>query len=299
MCLKAYEYTYINKPKEVLPIFDYMALGIFLHRRIEKFFKPDGTPRNKTAQAFANSARATWQRCYINPGEINGVPIRWRSGASPYIMKNEIGEMCTNIYARYAKEGPPLETELKLPIVNLEGKFIAGTIDELRRGQNGPIIRDHKSGRSQYRSLALEHDVQFTVYALIASTMAHFDEDFRERTGMQVREARRLGGNPNLISPRVQIQIHKLRTGEIIPTWRRDSHYTEVAEMLEHYETMIREGRFPRSRGTQCAYCKFQEVCSKDSLRSRLDLRSTPRLYPSKYLRGKGKQLRLRLPRRK
>ena len=64
VCKRAYWYQYLSGEKfqSIGP----MAAGILLHKKAEKFYKADGTPKYKSAESFANSAMATWQRFNIN-----------------------------------------------------------------------------------------------------------------------------------------------------------------------------------------------------------------------------------------
>jgi len=293
-CLKAYYYNYISKEK--FPTNGEFAAGVLLHRKMEKFYKEDRTPKYKSPESFANASMAQWQRFNINTGKSRGQPIKWRSENHPYILKHMIGEACKTVYPAYANQQPPIETEFSFEFC-FGNRFYRGSIDEIR---NNATIRDHKSDGFERPQTSLDNDIQFTNYALAISQYLYADKKLRKKVNISKELKEEIKNKEKIILP-IGIEIHYLRTGNIKTTTRNDSHYYELTEIIDELEEQIRRRNFKRNLGKHCDFCLFNEACARDTKQSNIVIPENPQLqlFATSEPKPKNiKQLRLSFPRK-
>jgi len=269
ICKKAYYYQYLSKEK--FPTIGVMAAGILLHKKAEKFYKKDGTPKYKSAESFANAAMATWQRFNINTGTVRGQEIKWKDDTEPYRLKHMIGEVCKTLYEKYSKEKPPIFVEYPFKF-HLEDRLYTGFIDEIREDL---VIRDHKSGyRKPHESeespdIHLHTNHQFTIYALAVTSIAKQNEKFRKEIGMTDEQLER--AKDSYILEDIIVEHHHMLTGETFRAHRNHTNYRELTDAIDRSQKTIDREDFSIRRGNHCRYCLHNEACYRDTFEQELE----------------------------
>ena len=233
LCPRKYFYRVVMGIKT--PMSGDMARGVFMHRRIEKFFKEDGTPKNKSAEAWANTCANIWNRFVISTGKMRGSLIEWRDEKEPWILKDSIHKTCLASYNFLAEQGKPLLTEYPFYFSINRLKF-KGVIDEVREGM---FIRDYKTGYARIGEMDRLHGYQLTLYALAFCALCHSDEKFRRTVGVSDEEAATWGGNSVLISDKIQVELNQLLNWDsdkrIMP---REVH-SSLEKLISRYEDSL------------------------------------------------------------
>ncbi len=271
-CLKRFYFQYIKKEKVSIP--GYMALGTFIHSKMESLY--DGEFGNlhvkfKSAESFVNSSVGQWKRIIIKEGKIQGNKIDWKDKNEPWTFIPVIRDLCLKAYQKYLDEGTPLKVELPIRFEFGEHYYNL-KVDELRKGA---IIRDHKTGRFFEDKFSLNYKPQLTMYALAISCLAYLDRNFAEIFG--IKEPEKLAGNPNIISPEIKVEYYHMRSNTIIQTERTDAHYYELSQNLNDLESRIRSGIFPVNR-YECARCLYQKVCDQTTAATIYPKKEDPQL---------------------
>lgn len=297
-CPKLYYYQYVAK--ERIPMNYPMALGLKLHKHAERFRRPDGRVRYKSADAYANAFKANWKRFVINTGKIQGREIRLSSPDEPWQLMHIGMNICKTFYEKYSKEEPPLFVEVPFDFF-LDGHHYVGRMDEIR---HGGVIRDHKSGKHLPGQMELEYDPQFTLYVIAFGSLCHGDPNFAGICGINPEDAARWAGNPDFASNRITMEYHYMRTGEVFTTKRTNAHYAEFHDTVDDFEERISRGVFTPNRGRDnCDYCLANEYCNADTKTLYLPPEQKPQLalfdVPSATLRPKPRTLKLNFPRRR
>ncbi len=235
-----------------------MALGIFMHRRMEKFFKQDGKPLRKSPEAFANSCVGWWTRHVISSGKIRGEDIHWRDEKEPWVLREVIRKICIPIYKRRLEEGCPLYTEFNIPDFKFEGRIYRGKIDEIRPGKTGPIIRDYKTGRRRPGKMKLNYDPQFTLYLLAVSCLCYNDENFANSIGISKEDDIE---SPLDFFDKIGLEYYLMREDELYTLKRNRVIYEDFCRMIDGLEEDIENDNFSPQRGRLCDYCSVKEEC--------------------------------------
>lgn len=240
-----------------------MALGIFMHKRMENFFKKDGKPIRKSAEAFANSCAGWWTRYVINSGKIRGEQIHWKDKNEPWILREIIKKMCGAIYERRIQEPLPLYTEFSIPEFEFEGRRFRGKIDEIRFGKisenkEGPIIRDYKTGRRKPGKMKLNYDPQFTLYLLAISCLCYNDKKFAESIGISEMDSIE---SPLDFFDKIGLEYYLMREDKLYQLKRNKAIYEDFCRMIEGLEEEIENDNFSPQRGRLCDYCSVNEEC--------------------------------------
>lgn len=228
-CPRKYFFGYVCKSRKEFPITLPQTKGTFLHKRIEQFYKEDGSPKYKSATAFANAAGHLWNKT-VEKGSIKGQEINFGTKDPDEIKKlgyiinaTEIKPVLKTAYPLLAEEEMPLMVEQDLKFV-FEGRAFNLQIDAIRKDKDGNIvIRDFKSGRFAPDP---EHaELQFKLYGLAFCTCCHFDEEFRRKVGVSDEQAVRWGGNPIYIDENIKFEIFRLHNNkpEGLSLWRLGS----------------------------------------------------------------------------
>jgi len=258
-CPRKYFYSVVKKVRTATS--GDMARGVFMHRRIETFFKPDKKnpkqmiPVYKSAKAWANVAANWWQQGAIKNSRSRGQVIDWKFDQEPYILKNSIRETCLASYDFLAEQGPPILAEYRFAfsVVAPEFQFLKngikfkGIIDDIRDSEKPDmlkLIRDYKTGWSRIKDTDAEHGYQLTLYGLAFCTLCNKDDGFREAVGIPKELAALWGGNPILISDKIEVELNQTLN------WDKDRKYMpyELSSSLDkvlkrHGESMMDELR--------------------------------------------------------
>jgi len=298
-CPRLYYYKHVRKLR--FPINASMALGIFMHRAMEKYFyNGEGKPKYKSAESFANICKARWKR-FVAKGKIRGQEISWSKKEEPYIIAETIlPEICRKVYDIVAQEDMPLFREAKFDFV-LDGRRFKGKIDYITKRDGKVIVRDYKSGRRKPGNMKLDFDPQFTLYFLAVASLCHGDKRFAQALKVDDEARKKWAGNPEYLPDMIEGEYFFMREGEIFPIRREAFHYYDFCNMLEGLESMIRRREFAPQRGRLCDYCLAQNVCreetelTKEKLRYRqLFIFQAPQLVSVGEARKKIRQLRLK-----
>ncbi len=268
-CLQKYKLIYVDKIKPVTKAD--IALGLFLHRAIEKIFK-DGKLRYKSAESYANAMGAQWVVTVVKPGMIQGRKIEWKDDKEPWILKHKIKEICKNIHERYAREYEegimPLAQEVHFEF-EFGGRRFEGYIDEIRPQAT---IRDHKS------------------------TECH-NSEFAQVVGVSERN----NTKPLDLLEIINLEYYSLQDNEVINVARRTpKHYHALVDMLQGLEKNIIDGNFYPRYGSHCKYCQVAHAClpRQQEYEKQIFLYDIPVLGTRNKEPGE-KQLRLKFPRKK
>ncbi len=278
-----------------------MASGRFIHNAMSRFYVEDNgirRPKYRSAEAFANAMKAQWVFAARNPGFRNR--IEWKSREEPYWLGEHIWKVCRAAYDRYASEGPPEYSEYPIKF-RLDGRTYNVRLDEIRKGLDGPVIRDLKSGRRKPGRMSLNYDPQFTLYSLAVACECFRKPEFAESIGVDPEEAKRWGGREVFIPDSFELQYYHMIDDEIIPVKKRsDMHYYEITGMIDNWEERINSGLVYPERGYKCDKCVVREPCDQRFLSMDTPARSHVQLdffrnvpFLRKPERKKGKQMGL------
>jgi CRISPR/Cas system-associated exonuclease Cas4 (RecB family) len=302
-CPRLFYYKHVRKME--FPTNGLMALGIFIHRVMEKsFYNDGGKPRYKTADSFANAMAGRWKRYIIKTGKIRRRKISWRDEKEPWVIANyDIPLLCKNAYEVCSQEKRPLFKEAKFDF-ELDGRKYRGKIDAIAKRDDKIIIRDYKSGRRKPRQMKLDFDPQFTLYFLAVGCLCYGDKRFAEALEISDEVRARWAGNPVYLPDIIQGEYFLMREKELLPMTRRDCHYYDFCNMLEGLENMVRDEEFEPHRGRLCDYCEARGICREETeteegrLRKRqFSLFQAPKFVSIGSSKEKIKQLRLKWPR--
>jgi len=278
-CPLQFYYHKIKRPKPKVPTLLEFVRGKLLHAMTEKFYKDDGTPKYKSAEAFANTGAGNWKRI-ISQGEYGGQRIEFKkikgkaSKSLGYAKEKEVREICTQIYKLYSASEPPLEKELRIPFAFIsESKIymILAILDEVRRGL---IIRDHKSDyfMPEEGSTSLKHDIQFTTYAAALSFKCSRETEFARRIGVSEEDIAQLANDPLHIMDKIKTEHHHMRTGTMTPTYRTKGDLEEVIDDIDEIEhftatldpNTLRDLIVNCSWGKKCDRCIYKKFHEAD-----------------------------------
>jgi len=306
-CPRFFYYAHILKIP--LPTTGAMALGIFMHRAMSKWFWDDrGRLRYKTAESFTNICKARWKKFVIGTGKIRGKEIAWLDEDEPWRIANYgLPLICRNVYDVCSQEEIPLFRESRFDF-ELDGRRYAGIIDAIIRRDNKIIVRDYKSGRRKPGQMKLDFDPQFTLYFLAVASLCHGDKRFAEALKVDDETRKKWAGNPEYLPEMIEGEYFLMREKEILPMTREDYHYYDFCNMLEGLEKMIEDEEFEPHRGRLCDYCGAKERCREDTLNlqgkrsKQVLIFSSPKFVDVREARnrlGNFRQRRLRWPRQK
>jgi len=268
-----------------------LVLGSFMHGKIENFYKPDGTPKNKTAEAFTNCSIGQWKRL-IGKGTYRGRAIDFRNldgeeeKGIGYSKEFDIKQMCPKIYERYSVSPPPTRIEEEIHLGILHDGLIYRMVAKLDEIRDGLIIRDHKSDKGKpprLDSSSLNHDIQFTIYAAAVSfqCMASKDPVFLEKMGVTKEDLEALVEDPLHLMERIKIEHHHLRTGRLTPTYRRKTDFYDIIDYMKEIEQFKKDIgsseqalsmlklKTPR-RKERCRWCLYGDHCERDYEKERV-----------------------------
>jgi glutaredoxin len=267
-CPRKYFFGYVCKSRKDFAITMPQARGTFLHKKLEQLFKEDGTPKFKSADAFANAAGFQFMKM-IESRSIKGQKIYFETDDPDEIKKlgyilnaTQIKPVLRNAYPILTSEEPPLMLEQSLQFV-FEGRAFNLQIDIIRRDKEGNIvIRDYKSGRFAPDP---EHaELQCKMYGLAFCTYCHFDEEFRRKAGVSDEEAARWGGNPIYIDEKIKYEIFRLHDDkpEGLHLWRLGNTSDRLEELgLEELAGETKELKERLLRIIERAMCEEDEFC--------------------------------------
>lgn len=244
-----------------------MALGVFLHRAMEKFYterKGVVCPKFKSPESFANAMGAMWARFVVGTGKIKGQEISWSSKEEPWILREDLKKICSKVYERYASEHPPIYTEIVFDF-ELDKRRFRGRIDEIRKKEGYAVIRDLKSGSRKPGKMKLDYDQQFTVYFLAVGCLCREDQEFAESIGISKEDAERFAGNPDYLNDKIRGEYYFMREDQIFDMRRDNLKYFDFCRMINGLEKQIFKGDIYPERGRLCDYCSVHEECDKRS----------------------------------
>jgi hypothetical protein len=200
-----------KKFQKSYPVTAPQARGIFLHRQVESdvFFKPDGSPKYKSAESYANAMGGRWIQV-AKRKKIKGSEIDFGDN-DPFLMKEvEIKPVCRAIYPILVEEGPPTLSEFPFSFV-CQGNAFTGVIDSVRKDKDGNIvIRDFKSSFYGMSERDIDNMPQLTIYGLAFCVYAFMSYEFRDRFDLSESDVKTWGGNPTFIDDRLKFEIFSL-----------------------------------------------------------------------------------------
>lgn len=220
-CLRAFFFGYIEKRDYCW--FPHLVRGLVLHSVADKkfFYKRDKRkqyildakggpiPKYKSAEKFANAARAKWYRD-TKEDSYRNKKINWEKKQERFWIADDVWQIAYHLYERKLREGAPIFSEIpfKFSLVQRRGdrkvrREFGGRIDEIRKGQ---VIRDYKFGRYTPTDIALRNDLQFTLYLLAVGSLCYFDEDFAEKFRVHPDIAKSWAGNPIFLTDKINIE---------------------------------------------------------------------------------------------
>ncbi|MGB9707844.1 MAG: PD-(D/E)XK nuclease family protein [Candidatus Pacearchaeota archaeon] len=287
-----YKYFLIHFMGIQKPVTGDMAKGIIMHKAAEYLYKKDKQTklyqiRFRSAEDFANviagkkneegrGRKGGWWNFIVANGTIQGKQIKWKNEAEPWIIREEIWQMCYKMYERLSKEPAPIHIEYKIPIFEINGHFFNGRIDSILYG---PKIRDIKSGHRVPGDMKLKYDPQFTLYALALGCLCNKDKEFAKSIGVSEEEAKQWGGNPIYLSDKIALEYLLIMKDEIYPMKRNDINFYDFMEMIKGMEQQFESGNVFPERGRLCDHCEISQKC--DELTKKLSGR-TAREYQIK-----------------
>lgn len=236
-----------------------LAAGDFIHGFIEHFYKEDGTPAYKDAEAFANAAYGGWFN-YIEHHEIKGEPISWQDKGERFVFAQKLKKACSLLYSRYSVEPPPLLIEHEYKF-EYNGRVYSGKIDEIRQGH---IIRDHKNkefGEEKPWTIPqLTAEVQPKAYALAYSLSACYFGWFRDKIKLSDEERREIERDELSLVEKVIFEYQFLQSGRIVPikVSRRDIRDLEL--LIDESELKLQNNVVAPNRKS-CFFCLYRDKC--------------------------------------
>ena len=292
------------------------AKGTHIHRKIEELRLNHLREKSRynSAEAYANVVANDWQRGPIKEGKIRGDKIIWADEKQPYIMKNEIQEICKRIYPILMEEqikNPPIiftdltkkgeikyKTSYDFQLV-YKGRGFSGEIDEMRKEGGKIIIRDYKTGKWKYIEEKLNYAFQPTEYKFVACLLCIKDENFRKALEITKEQAETLVESPECISENIIFEYFMLdkpkewdkekkefvevKKDPIIRIERTDFHYKELCQNIDIANTMLSDMQdqafYPAFRGYHCKRCFYQEEC--DDMTRNADVNIRQSLLPT------------------
>ena len=258
-CKKAYYLQYIKRPRAKIHTIGPLAMGSFLHKKVETFYTGR---RFKSAETYANAMKGQWlhltKENEENESYIYGNRIKWFNDRERLWLAKDIKDISTILYSNYINKDPPISTEYKFNFIIGHREF-EGNIDEIRQNY---IIRDHKTDKKQPSQATLNSDLQFTFYALAFCCISRLDKKFALKHGVTEGDIETFGGNPNYISDKVTIEYHHMKTGEIPKTKRTSKHFEDLCSILDDTEDKIRRNEFIPNL-SNCYRCRYDEICDR------------------------------------
>lgn len=239
------------------------ALGIFVHRALENFYKPDGKPLYSSAESFANAIAARWQFVFNreNP-KIQGREVEFKNKDEIFILKAELKQICSLIYERYKNEEKPIETEF-LFAFKFGDKNYRGRIDEIRKNTT---IREIKTGKRKPGEMKLKYDPQFTLYALALANICYNSKNFCEKIGTEYKKNINLAEWLDYLSSKLKLEYYFVREDKIYEMSRDYINFNEFQIMVDGLERKIEnaliKGIYPE-RGRRCDTCIVKDFCDK------------------------------------
>jgi len=269
-CDRRYYLQYVKSPRPKVPLPVAVAKGLFMHKRLEKFFNEKGEPKNKSPEAFANSAANIFNRFVIKTGKINGQEIDWE-GKNKYGIRGQIRNLCREVYPMMVEDGPSvINPEYEFNFL-LDGRWFNGKFDSILPGM---IIQDFKTTGWSPSQFRLDNMYQFTIYALAFCSYCHDDESFRKAACVDEEVAAKWGGYPTFISDEVLVKYFKLhyyKKDDIVEkpkkldTRRDDSNYGELCDLVDQLTEKAHEMRetntYMPNRGNHCERCFYTGPC--------------------------------------
>lgn len=239
------------------------ALGIFIHRAIENFYREDGKPFYKSAESFSNAMASRWQFIfYKKPAKIQGREIEFKNEEEIFILKQEIKEICKKIYTRYSNEEKPLKRELQFDFF-FNGKHYRGKIDEIRKNTT---IRDIKTGKRTPGEMKLKYDPQFTLYTIALATMCYNSKSFCQLVNATYKKDIDFNKYLDELSEIINLEYYFVRNDEIYKMKRDYINFNEFQLMIDGLERQIEnaliEGIYPE-RGRRCDTCIVKKFCDE------------------------------------
>lgn len=121
----------------------------------------------------------------------------------------------------------------------LDGLKLVGVIDQMRKGRNGHIILDLKTGKTygegERNEFPLNTNIQLTFYSLL----------YRLTFG----------------KPEESVGIYDLNKGKIMLSYRNQRDINILMERIKQISQEISDGKYPRIFGKHCSMCDFQGPC--------------------------------------
>lgn len=281
------------------------ALGTFVHRKINSLRV---SPKYKSAEKWASACIGDWKHRIIKKGKIEGKNIAWKtikqSEDEKWILIPRLEQICIDNFDQLMNENSKTvffpaknrygkTTTYRTKSFVFEGIGFAGEIDEIRRGDDFPIvIRDYKTGFRDYLERRLAYKYQPTFYALFVCYQAFVDPQFRALLGIDDELAKTWCGNPYYIDPRIKIEYYmlekqKLRNSDgsyqlddeenylydnkapIMTTTRSNSDYFELWQKIIKANRQRRaaeeEKDYEANRDIHCERCPFTQQCNQMS----------------------------------
>jgi len=236
-----------------------LAAGDFIHKFIERFYKEDGTPAYKDADAFSNAAFGGWFN-YIEYREKKRNPVVWKDKNEKFVFANKIKESCRILYNKYSVEPPPLLVEYEYAF-EYNGRSYSGKMDEIREGH---VIRDHKhkafGEEKPWTIPQLEAEVQPREYALAYSVSARYFEWFRNKVKLSDEERRENDRDELSLVEVVTFEYQFLQSGTIVPLKVPRRAVRDIELLIDESEMKL-ENRIVAPNRKSCFFCLYKDKC--------------------------------------
>lgn len=285
------------------------AKGTHMHRKIEELrtnhLRPllEKNSRYNSAEAYANVVANDWRQGAIKECKIRGDKILWENENQPYIIKNELKEICLRIYPILMEEAEKTQAIIFKNITKkgnisfrtayefefvYKGRGFSGEIDEIRKENDKIIIRDYKTGKWRYIEDRLNYAFQPTQYEFTACALLigedKTSEEFREALGITEEQAKSWIKKPDEMSENILFEYFMLDLPQvwdkekkewttlydknpIIRVERKNSHYKELSQNIDIANIIQSEiedrAYYPPFRGHHCKRCFYQKECDE------------------------------------
>lgn len=268
--------------KEELRLSAYVK-GSFLHSLIENFWDRLGTPEEAAkkssgkkysdAKSFVDYARRKWQRIIIADEEAEQ-HIAWTYDNEKWVIRGNLGSICSPLFDYLSREGRPLFAELPFDF-KIDGERFTGRIDEVRVINKQIVLTDYKSGKPWVGEMKLDFDPQLTLYNAGLCSLILFNPAIAQTLGLEGRIKEFMHGNRFtsleilerfFMIEAMGINPEKVKTvpSSIYETRRAEEHFFELLKMVKSVRKRACEGDVYPERGKKCDLCGMKEECRKE-----------------------------------
>lgn len=212
-------------------------------------------------EAFASAVSGNWARYIMgHNARLHGRDIVWFYHNQWADAMVQIQNVCRNFYSSLMEEGPPVlnftasgaTPEIEL-VFGHAGRKLVTKLGFVRRDL---VIGEY--GTSDKTKKEVDEDWRITLRMLAYCTMAHEQEAYRIKWGIEQDIADRWSGNGVFIDPQIVYRYHSLYNDHVIETRRDDSDINAMLQSIDEASVGIESRDFRAKPGRDtCATCRF------------------------------------------